>query len=49
VSSSATSLVQRLPLGELQTFVKKRPEVGLGIAFAGGLVIATILKRLGRR
>jgi hypothetical protein len=49
VSSSATSLVQRLPLGELQALVKKRPEVGLGIAFAGGLVIATILKRLGRR
>jgi hypothetical protein len=49
VSSSATSLVQRLPLGQLQVLVKERPELGLGIAFAGGLVIATILKRLGRR
>jgi hypothetical protein len=42
-------LVERLPLGQLQALVKKRPELGLGLAFAGGLVIATILKRLGRR
>jgi hypothetical protein len=49
VSSSAASLVERIPVGQVQALVKKRPEVGLGIAFAGGLVIATILKRLGRR
>ncbi len=39
----------RLPLDQLRTLTKQRPEVGLGLAFAGGLAIATILKRLGRR
>jgi hypothetical protein len=33
----------------LKTLTRQRPEVGVGLAFAGGLVIATILKRLGRR
>ncbi len=28
---------------------RERPEVGLGLAFFGGLVLATIIKRLGRR
>ncbi|MGH2844066.1 MAG: hypothetical protein ACRDKL_10855 [Solirubrobacteraceae bacterium] len=28
---------------------QQRPEFGLGVAFLGGLVLATILKRLGRR
>lgn len=37
------------PVEKLRTLTKQRPEVGLGLAFAGGLVIATILKRLGRR
>ena len=41
--------LDKLPAGQLRTLVKQRPEVGLGLAFAGGLVIATILKRLGRR
>ena len=39
----------KLPLDQLRTLTRQRPEVGLGLAFAGGLVIATILKRLGRR
>ena len=39
----------KLPLDQLRTLTKQRPEVGLGLAFAGGLLIATILKRLGRR
>jgi hypothetical protein len=39
----------RLPLEQFSKLVKERPEVGLGLAFAGGLVLATILKRLGRR
>ena len=39
----------KLPVDRLRTLTKQRPEVGLGLAFAGGLVIATILKRLGRR
>jgi hypothetical protein len=39
----------KLPIGKLQTLTKQRPELGLGLAFAGGLVIATILKRLARR
>jgi hypothetical protein len=39
----------KLPVDKLRTLTKQRPEVGLGFAFAGGLVIATILKRLGRR
>ncbi|MGH2836105.1 MAG: hypothetical protein ACRDLT_01115 [Solirubrobacteraceae bacterium] len=41
--------VDRLPVDKLRTLTKQRPEVGLGLAFASGLVIATILKRLGRR
>jgi hypothetical protein len=36
------------PSQKLVTLVSQRPEVGLGIAFAAGLVIATILKRLAR-
>jgi hypothetical protein len=40
---------EKLPVDRLRTLAKQRPEVGVGLAFAGGLVIATILKRLGRR
>jgi hypothetical protein len=40
---------EKLPVDKLRTLTKQRPEVGLGLAFAGGLVIATIVKRLGRR
>ncbi|HTW12108.1 MAG TPA: hypothetical protein VME01_05145 [Solirubrobacteraceae bacterium] len=29
--------------------VNERPEVAIGVAFVGGLLLATILKRLGRR
>jgi hypothetical protein len=36
------------PSQKLVTLVSERPEVGLGIAFAAGLVIASILKRLAR-
>ena len=36
------------PSQKLVTLVSERPQVGLGIAFAAGLVIATILKRLAR-
>jgi hypothetical protein len=36
------------PSEKLITLISERPEVGLGIAFAVGLVIATILKRLAR-
>jgi hypothetical protein len=39
----------KLPVDKLRTLTKQRPEVGLGLAFAGGLAIATIIKRLGRR
>jgi hypothetical protein len=44
------SAVERLsaPLEKLPALVKERPEVGLGMAFAGGLLLATILKRLAR-
>jgi len=38
-----------LRVDRLRTLTRQRPELGLGLAFAGGLVIATILKRLGRR
>jgi len=34
---------------QLLALVNQRPEVGLGIAFVGGLLLATIIKRLGRR
>ena len=34
---------------KLVALTKERPEVGLGLAFLGGLVLATIVKRLGRR
>jgi hypothetical protein len=30
-------------------FAGERPEVVVGAAFVGGLILATILKRLGRR
>lgn len=36
-------------LAELRATIKRRPELGLGVAFAGGLILATLLKRLGRR
>jgi hypothetical protein len=39
----------KLPVDKLRSLTRQRPEVGLGLAFAGGLVIATIIKRLGRR
>ena len=39
----------KLPLDQVRALTRQRPEVGLGLAFAGGLLIATILKRLGRR
>ena len=41
---SGPSLPERL-----YTLTNERPEVGLGIAFVGGLVLATIIKRFGRR
>ena len=59
MSDSGSPLRDRLPkvnvqvdpaaIEKLKTVVRERPEIGLGLAFAGGLVIATILKRLGRR
>jgi hypothetical protein len=39
----------KLPVDKLRTLARQRPEIGVGLAFAGGLVIATIVKRLGRR
>ena len=47
--SPLNAILQRLGLSQAEALVRRRPEVGLGIAFAGGLVVATILKRLGRR
>ena len=41
--------IDPMAVERLKTLVKERPEVGLCLAFAGGLVIATMLKRLGRR
>jgi hypothetical protein len=35
-------------VARLTTLVSERPEVGVGIAFFGGLVLASILKRLAR-
>lgn len=58
VSDPSSSLRNRLPninvavdheaVEQLRSQIRQRPEMGLGLAFAGGLVIATILKRLGR-
>lgn len=48
VPNPGPALAQKLPLEQLGTLVRQRPEVGLGLAFAGGLVLATIIKRLGR-
>lgn len=42
------SVMEKLPIENLKTVVRERPEVGLGLAFAGGLVIATLLRRLAR-
>ena len=47
--SPVTAVLERLGLGQLDALIRRRPEVGLGMAFAGGLLAATILKRLGRR
>ena len=46
--NAAGSLLDKVPVGKLQTLVRERPEAGLGLAFVGGLVIATILRRLAR-
>ena len=46
---SSRGAVDKLPVDQFKSLVKRRPEVGLGAAFGGGLVIATLLKRLGRR
>ena len=48
-ASPLNDLLKRLGLAQAEALVRRRPEVGLGIAFAGGLLAATILKRLGRR
>jgi len=40
---------EKLPVDKLRALTKQRPEIGVGLAFAGGLAIATILKRLARR
>ncbi len=42
-------LVDEEAIGQLKAQLRRRPEIGLGLAFAGGLVLATILKRLGRK
>jgi hypothetical protein len=36
------------PIDKVTALVSERPEVGVGGAFAGGIVFALILKRLGR-
>ena len=36
------------PIDKVTALVNERPEVGVGGAFAGGIVFALILKRLGR-
>ncbi len=48
MSKAAGSLLEKAPVGKLQALVKERPEAGLGLAFLGGLVIATVLRRLAR-
>jgi hypothetical protein len=35
-------------MAQLSRLVNERPEVGLGLAFVGGVVLATLLKRLAR-
>lgn len=42
-------MVDQEAIGQLKQRLRRRPEIGLGVAFAGGLVLATILKRLGRK
>ena len=36
------------PIDKVTALVHERPEIGVGGAFAGGIVFALILKRLGR-
>lgn len=48
VPNPVPTLLEKLPVDQLRALVRERPEVGLGIAFAGGLVIATIIRRLAR-
>ncbi len=52
-AGSAGAEPERAPAGPSQVdkfvaLVNERPEVGLGVAFFGGLIIASILKRLAR-
>jgi hypothetical protein len=36
------------PIEKVTALVSERPEIGVGGAFAGGILVALILKRLGR-
>ena len=47
-SASSDALDESLPQ-RFAALKQERPEVVMGIAFLGGLLLATILKRLGRR
>jgi hypothetical protein len=47
-SSDPGSAPGPTPLAKFTALVNERPEVGLGVAFLGGLLLATILKRLAR-
>ncbi|HET9094121.1 MAG TPA: hypothetical protein VFN36_03455 [Solirubrobacteraceae bacterium] len=42
-------LVDQEAIGQLKAQLRRRPEIGLGAAFAAGLALATIVKRLGRK
>jgi hypothetical protein len=48
VGTAAGSETSSGPLSSLPVDVDERPEILVGAAFAGGLVAALILKRLGR-
>ena len=36
------------PLEQLTKLINERPEVGVGLAFVGGVILASILNRLAR-
>jgi hypothetical protein len=49
IADAATGAADSVPLqARVAALADERPEVAVGAAFAGGLLVAMILKRLGR-
>jgi hypothetical protein len=47
-ATAASPDLSAVPVAALPPVADERPELGVGAAFAGGLVLALVLKRLAR-